>query len=173
MDTKSTLEQLSNSYNSLIAISVFFLALICLLFFTNKKGFNKSFGYEIFLTGPILILVGFLIKELYAFKIDPTSSWLSSFSQSKENWFFPVFSLLIVFIGIIAFFMMLYIGGIFSDNPPENNIPMLINFMIIVSFLVIAGYIYKYIQDKDTKLLFSQTKAMRDLFDLRTKNINK
>lgn len=167
--TPLSLEQVLVSYNILIGFFIVFIILMVVLLQTNSKGFNKSFGYEIFITAPILLLVAYLVKEIFQFRHDPSTSWLSSFTQSTQNWFIPVFSLIILAIGIFGFFMMLYVGGIFSDNPPENNTAMLLNFFIIISFIVIATVLYKKYQNIDEETLKQFPKAIQNAFHLRTK----
>jgi uncharacterized membrane protein len=167
--TPLSLEQVLVSYNIMIMFFIIFIILMVILMVTNRKGFNKSFGYEIFITGPILLLVAFLVKEIFKFRNDPSTSWLSSFQQSTQNWFIPVISLLILAIGIFGFFMMLYVGGVFSDNPPENNTAMILNFFVIISFVIIASVIYKKYLNKDDNTLHNFPKAVQDAFHLRTK----
>lgn len=169
LKTPLTLEQVLSSYNLLILFIILFIFLVLVLFNVNRKGFNNSLGYESFVTGPILLLLAFLIKELIAFKNAPDSSWLSSFSQSKEIWFLPAVTLSIICIGIIGLFSMLSIGGIFSDNPPENNTSMIINFIAIIAFLLVTGIIYSRSKTKDEEILQTFPKAVQDVFELRTK----
>jgi len=167
--TPLSLEQVLMSYNLMITLSFIFLMLIILLMLTNKKGFNKSFGYQFFITGPILILIAFLIKEMFVFKSNPGDSFFNKFSQSGQPWFIPFLSLMILFIGIFGFFMMLYIGGIFSDSPPKNNTAMILNFVVIILFIIFAGLIYTKHQNKDDNLLKTLPRATRYAFELRTK----
>jgi hypothetical protein len=167
--TPLSLEQVLVSYNIMITFIIVFIILMVVLMVTNRKGFNKSFGYEIFITGPILLLVAYLVKEIFNFKNNPASSWFSSFSQSNQPWFIPVVSLFVLFIGIFGFFMMLYVGGVFSEKPPENNTAMILNFFIIISFIAIAASIYKSYQNKDENTLKSFPRALQDAFHLRTK----
>jgi len=164
-----SLEQVLNSYNVLIQFLILFVILIGVMLIKNPQGFNKAFGYEIFITGPILVLISILIREIFVFKQDPQSSWFSNFSQSQENWFIPVVSLIIVLIGIIGFFLMITIAGIFSSPPPENNTSMILNFTVIILFVIIAGLIYKNSQEKDDTLLRTLPKQLQDTFNLRTK----
>ena len=70
--TPLSLEQVLVSYNIMITFFIVFIILMVVLMVTNKKGFNKSFGYEIFLTGPILLLVAYLIKEIFEFQYKNT-----------------------------------------------------------------------------------------------------
>ena len=171
MNVKSpiTLEQVLTSYNILISFLSLFIFLVLLMYILNPTGFNKIFGYEIFITGPLLILFGILIKEIIVFKNNPQSSWLSSLPQSNQIWFFPVIILGVVLIGLAGFFSMLAIGGVFSDKPPENNTAMIINFFIIMLFFIIAGLIYKNSQKKDETVLQTLPRAIQDVFALRTK----
>jgi len=162
-----SLEQVLVSYNLLIIILIIFVFLILLLMITNRNGFNKIFGYEILITTPMIILIFFLIKEIFAFKNNPQSSWLSYFSLNK--WIIPVVSVVIGLLGIFTFFMVLYIGGIFSDKPPENNIAIIVNFLIIMLFIIISGLIYKNSLHKDNDTLKTFPKALQEIFALRTK----
>jgi len=170
MDTSKppiSLEQVLVSYNLLILILILFVILMILLLATNRKGFNKIFGYEIFITGPMIILIFFLIKEIFAFKNNPQSSWFSYFSLNPSV--IPVVSLIIGLLGILTFFMVLYVGGIFSNNPPENNTATIINFIIIILFIIISSLIYTNSQNKDNNTLKTFPKALQDMFLLRTK----
>lgn len=167
--TPFSLEQVLVSYNSMILFFIIFVILMVVLMITNPNGFNKSFGYEIFITGPILLLVAYLVKEIFSFKGSPKDSWLSKFSYSSENWFIPVVSLLVLFLGIFGFFMMLYVGGVFSETPPENNTAMILNFFIIISFIVIASVIYNKYKNNDNETIKLFPKAIQDAFYLRTR----
>lgn len=167
--TPLSLEQVLVSYKFLIGFFIVFIILMVVLLQTNSKGFNKSFGYEIFITGPILLLVAYLVKEMFKFRHDPSTSWLSGQSQSYQNLFINVFPFIIIAIGIFGFFMMLYVGGIFSDPPPENNTAMFLNFFLIISFIVIASVIYKKYKNKDDDILQNLPRTVQNAFHLRTK----
>ena len=167
--TPLSLEQVLVSYNIMIIFFIVFVILMVVLMVTNSKGFNKYFGYEIFITGPILLLVAFLIKEIFTFKNNPQESLFSMFPQSNENWFINVVSLFVLLLGIFGFFMILYVGGIFSDNPPENNTAMILNIFIIILFIIIASIIYQGYKSKDDNLLKTLPKELQNAFYLRTK----
>ena len=147
------LEPVLFSYNLLILFLIIFVVIMIMLVVYNYKGFNKIFGYEIFITGPILILLSVLIKEIFSFNADPTNSWFKILPQSNSKWFLPGISIITLLLGIISFFMMLYVGGIFSDNPPTNNISTMINFVIIILFVIIASLIYNNSKKKDLNTL--------------------
>jgi hypothetical protein len=115
------------------------------------------------------LLVAYLVKEIFEFKNNPASSLFSSFPQSTQPWFISVVSLFIVALGILGFFMMLYVGGIFSDSPPENHTAMILNFFIISVFVVIAAVVYKNYQNKDDKILKTLPREIQTAFHLRTK----
>lgn len=167
--TPLSLEQVLVSYNILILFFIIFIILMVILMVTNSKGFNKLFGYEIFITGPILLLIAFLVKEIFQFKNNPSSSWLAKLPQSNQKWFIPAILLVVILIGISGFFTMLYVGGVFSDNPPENNSAMILNFVTIISFIIIASIIYKSYSNKDNNTLKNLPKTIQDAFHLRTK----
>lgn len=167
--TPLSLEQVLVSYKIMILFLVLFVILIIVLMVTNKNGFNKLFGYEVFITGPFLLLIAYLIKEILEFNHNPTKSWLSNFTYANQTWFLPVVSLFVLLLGILGFFMMLYVGGIFSDPPPENNTAMILNFFMIASFIVIAAVIYKNYRNKDNDTLTTFPKAIQEAFQLRTK----
>ncbi len=164
-----SLEQVLNSYNILILFLFLFIFVVLLLFMFNSKGFNETFGYEIFITGPVLLLLSYLIKELIIFKKTPEQSFLSKMSFSTESWFFPVFVLSILIIGLIGFYSILLVGGIFSDKPPENNTAMIINFVLIVLFLLVASTVYINSKKNDDTTLQTLPKSIQDVFNLRTK----
>jgi hypothetical protein len=164
-----SLENILTSYNLLILFIILFIFLMVLMITKNKKGFNAAFGYQIFITAPILLLFAFFIREIFQLQLDPRDSLLNSFPQSSEPWFMPVAILAVIVIGIIGFFMMLYVGGIFSDSPPENNTSMILNFMVIFVFILVAGLIYKSNKEKDDNIIKTFSKSVQDAYALRTK----
>jgi hypothetical protein len=176
MDTTTTknksplsLEQLLKSYKLMMILFFIFLILMVILMLTNPKGFNKLFGYQIFITGPILMLVAFLIREILMFKNNPNDSFFHNINLSNKVWFIPLMSLITLLISIFGFFMMLYVGGVFSDTPPENNTAMILNFIIIILFVIISGIIYKKYKKIDDDTLKSLPKATQIAFSMRTK----
>lgn len=164
-----SLDYVLNSYNILISCLGLFIFLVIMMLILNPKGFNTIFGYEVFITGPILLLLVILIQQVFIFANNPQQSWLSTFSQSKEKWFLPVFITFIVIIGIVGFFSVLSVAGIFSDKPPENNIAALINLLIIILFIIISAIIYKKYKIKDEIAIQTLSKPLQDVFALRTK----
>lgn len=164
-----TLEQMLKSYNILITFIFLFIVLVIVLYLINPNGFNKLFGTEIFITGPILFLLGFLIKDFTTFKMDPTKSMLGKISWSNKSWFQYAVIALIVAIGIGGFMAVLQVGGIFSDKPPENNIAMLINFGLIIVFLLVGYLIYTKNKQIDESTLQQLPANIQQLFYLRTR----
>jgi hypothetical protein len=166
--TSLTLAKDLLSYKFLIfAIFTFLVAIILHIF--NPKGFNAAFGYEMFLTAPLLLLLAFLIKEVFIFKNNPSNSIFSSFSQANESWFLPAIIVVLVLIGLAGVFSMLAIGGIFSDKPPENNTSMILNFVLITAFLITVVMMYNTSKKKDDVKLESLSNPFQDVFALRTK----
>jgi hypothetical protein len=136
---------------------------------TNIKGFNKAFGYQIFITGPILLMFAILIKEIFVLNKNPQESWLKGLSIASHPQFMYILIAAICCIGILGFFMMLYIGGIFSNSPPENNSAMILNFVMILLFFAVAGFIYMKSKVRDETILRNFPKEVKDAFDLRMK----
>ena len=164
-----SLEQILQSYNVFIIFFIAFIVLMVVMVKKNSKGFNKTFGYEIFITGPILLLFSFLIKEIFVFNNNPQESWFATLPMSSHPRFMIGILLMMIAVGITAFFMILYVGGIFSDTPPENNTEMILNLVIILLFFIITIVIYKNTKDDDDKLLRQLPKTVKDAFDMRTK----
>ena len=175
MDTTSnskqplSLAEILTSYNILIGIGILFIFLIIIMIKTNSEGFNKSFGYQIFITAPILLLFAFLIKEIFVFQNNPQESWFSNLLISSHPRFISIVLLSIIAVGILSFFMILYMGGIFSDTPPENNTAVMLNFVIIILFTAIAGFIYMKSKYRDDSALQYLPKVVKDAFYMRMK----
>lgn len=163
-----SLEQVLVSYNILTACFFLFFILIIFLKFFNPKGFNKILGYEIFITGPILLFFAFIIKELTIFFYNPEKAWLSTFSMATKPWFLPAIIIISLLIGLAAFFSMLAVGGIFNEKPPENNTAMIFNFIIIILFVLITISIYNSGNNKDKLILHRLPNNIQNIFSLRT-----
>ena len=163
-----SLEQVLVSYDILTACLFLFFILILMLKFLNPKGFNKILGYEIFITGPILLFFAFIIKEVVIFLSNPEKAWLSTFSMANESWFFPAIIIISLLIGLAAFFSMLAVGGIFNEKPPENNTAMIFNFFIIILFVLITVSVYSNGKNKDKLILHRLPNNIQNIFALRT-----
>jgi hypothetical protein len=163
-----SLEKVLVSYDILTACLFLFFILIIVLKFVNPKGFNKILGYEIFITGPILLFFAFIIKEVFVFKNNPEKAWLSTFSIASEPWFMSFILISTILIGLAGFFSMLAVGGIFSEKPPENNTSMILNFFIIIIFVLIAISIYTNGKNKDNLILHRIPNNIQNIFALRT-----
>jgi len=163
-----SLEQVLVSYDILTACLFLFFILILILKFTNPNGFNKILGYEIFITGPILLFFAFIIKEVVIFLSNPEKAWLSTFSMATQPWFLPAIIITSLIIGLAGFFSMLAVGGIFSEKPPENNTAMIFNFFIIIMFLLITISIYSNGKNKDNLILHRLPNNIQNIFALRT-----
>lgn len=169
MDKPLSLENALLSYKIMIALFCLFIVLTVVLMLTNIKGFNKYLGYEIFVTLPVLLLVAFIVKEIFEFKNNPTGSLLSKFPMASQTWFIPALILLVIIVLISGFYTVLYVGNVFSDVPTENSTAMLINFAVIVLFIVVSLIIYKSYSKRDMDTMRMLPKAIQDAFHLRTK----
>ena len=163
------LGQLLRSYNVLLIIFVIFLIMLVTLIIINIKGFNKLFGYQIFITVPFITLITFLINELVLFKNHPDDSFFRKFNISYKAWFMPFMILITLCIATLGFFMMLYVGGIFSNPPPENNTAMLLNVFIIMAFIFFSALYYNIIKSKDETIIKSLPKQTQMALNMRTK----
>ena len=163
------LGQLLRSYNVLLIIFVIFLIMLVTLIIVNIKGFNKLFGYQIFITVPFIILITFLINELVVLKNAPDKSFFRFLDISSNDWFIPFMSLMTLCIAILGFFMMLYVGGIFAKPPPENNTAMLLNFVIIIAFIIISVLYYNIVKSKDDNIFKLLPKQTQIALNMRTK----
>lgn len=166
---KLTLDKTLQSYNVLITALGFLIILIGVLFILNPKGFSFKNNYELLITIPIMMLLVGLIKEVVILKNNPQQSIFKMFAQYQEKWFLPLLIISILIIGIGTLFTTLYIGGIFSSNPPENNIPVLINIIIIFAFVSALLFVYNSNKKKDDLLLSSLPYPIQDAYKLRTK----
>jgi hypothetical protein len=163
----SSLEKLLSSYHSFIKIIAAFIFLTFALFVFNPKGFNKAFGEQIFITGPILLIIAIFLKELFAF--DNNQSSLFSSIPIDKQLLKAIIIISILSLAIFGWFMMLYIGGIFSDKPPENNSAMILNFVLFFLFFAIAAFIFNKSKDKDNVILNTLPKPIQEAFKERTK----
>jgi hypothetical protein len=165
------------SYNVMVLCLFVLLILSGILYLANKNGFNQTFGTELFALVPLLLLVIFIIKEAITIKEDPNNAWFNHFSWFK-NWYTGLGNtnkfdmgvgilLAVLIIGI--FFTILGIGGIFSQNPPENNVAVIINCIVLFFFTVAAFSIYFKSSLKDTKILPKLNINVRTIYEERTK----
>ena len=167
--TSKNLANALNSYNVLIFCLFIFIGLIILLYIANPNGFSKYFGNEVFITGPILLLLGFLLKELITFQKNPRESFFANIPGHRSEWFPIIIMLFIAFLCIVSFLGILNVAGIFSNEPPANNIAVIINFLIIIIFIIIASLIYSSTKEKDAKILSTMPKTFGDIYQLRSR----
>jgi len=168
------------SYNIMVLCLFVLLILSGILYLANKDGFNQTFGKELFALVPLLLLVIFIIKEAIVIKEEPNNAWFNHFSSFK-NWYAGLVStsttnkfdmavgILIVVLLIGIFFVILGIGGIFSKNPPENNVAVVINCIILFIFVIAAVSIYLKSSIQDQKILPKLNINVRNIYEQRTK----
>lgn len=130
-------------YTATISILMVFIFITILLVCLNPKGFNTVFGYEIFITAPVLLLTVFLVKEIMTFIYSPSSSIFNNFSFSNSKLFVPAISTITLLLVVGGFFLTLYVGGVFNAKPPENNLAVLINFCVFISVASICIFLYR------------------------------
>lgn len=122
-----SLEQVYRTFNIVIAFAflIFFIMVASSWGLMNNLLFNTFFGNEIFLTCFIVIVVSIFIKAIVS---------------NKANAGLKVWCILFILISSI---IMLSASGVFSKNPPENNIAIMTNIGFLVAFFAFAGFIYK------------------------------
>ena len=153
--------QMLKSYGILIKFLVFFIFMVLLLLVLNPKGFNKTFGYEIFITIPMLLIVAYLVTQALTYYdttqtvAQPTFVYIMGFSALG--------------IAILSFFLMMYVAGIFDKNPPQNNTSVLVNLFIFIVFFITLLVVYTNNRTKDNVVLQSLPPQVQELFNLRTK----
>jgi hypothetical protein len=166
---ESSLENTISSYEILLKSLSFLFVLILLLLLINPKGINKIFGYQILITGPLLIAIGLLVRDIFIYKNNPNQSWLASLTLSSKPWFIYAIIGLIFILTIATIFIILAIGNIFEDKDNKMNIPVLVNLIIICIFIVIALGIYNNYRQKDNIYMNSFSGYLKDVYNLRTK----
>ena len=114
----------------------------------NRGGFNALFGQEIYITLTTIIVISILLFFLHGSTEVKDNNQLSSVDNMSSK-------LLKAGIGltaIIGFISILSVGGVFSSNPPENNLAMLLNLFILIIFSagIFLTYRSSVKHDKDT-----------------------
>lgn len=94
----------------LFAVSMFFILLLLLFYIFAPQLFTNNFGYQLLLMIPMLTFIGRLL-----------------FYDKKD--------LIAIGVAVFTFFMILLIGGVFSDNPPSNNISTLVSVILYIALL--------------------------------------
>jgi hypothetical protein len=164
-----SLEQVLTSYNLLITFFIIFICLMVIMVKINPKGFDSAFGYEIFITVPILLILTLLFKQVFVIKNDPSDPLFSGKEKSFTWWIIPIVLLIIIVICIIRLYIILFNAGMLSGTPSENNTSVILNFIIITLFFMITGFIYTKSKDKDETILKTLPKSLQDAFALRNK----
>jgi hypothetical protein len=173
MDKILSLEDQIKSYKYLtIGLFVAIIGVI-ILYASNPASFNKIFGYEFFVTGPILLLISFLViftiklknheKTYFSEKLFP------DYTKEKYPLAVPLLVASIIAIGIGGFILMLYVAGIFSNLPPENNTAALINCLFIIIMIGVFVLVYFRSKKTDEPILKSLPTDVQKVFELRTK----
>jgi len=166
---ESYLENTINSYQILIRLIIFFFVLLLLLMLVNSKGMNKMFGYQMTITGPLLVLLSVLIKDIIIFRRNPDKSWLSSLSMSKNPMFIYIIISIAFALAMLNIVVILTVNGLFEDKDNPMNVPVLVNLIIVTFFIIIALTIYNNYKEKDNISMSSFSGYLKDVYHLRTK----
>ena len=149
---------------------LFFIAIaitiICVLYINYPYVFIPKFGYSIILT-IILIFIFFGIWNFYGSfkKINPAGT-IETFIANYSK--IPI---LIVAISIILLiFGILYLLGIFT-SPFQNNLGLLINYIIILFLLLGTFFVFKKSSVNDEKILEYLPKHIQLFYTERKKYI--
>lgn len=176
-----------DTYGFMIMTIILLFILFGILYSVNPLAFNKSFGFEIFVTLPILLFLDFAIISYANFKKNPKDSFLNNISFFKNFSDMAGFDYIIyaslLCIGILGFFAMLGGAGIFSkptpnlpvdssssgNSIPSNNTAVIINIIIIFVFLSLTMFRYNQISEKEKPVLDNMPYNLRKIYELRTK----
>ncbi len=157
------------SYNFLLVILFIFLIIAIVTFKINSNAFSYTFGKEIFITIPFLVIIVFLIKEILVFKYEPTASMFFKYDFSSSSAFIPLLSLLTLAIALGGFFSVLAAAGIFDSKPPANNSSIILNIALMFLFVIVAAFVYFYSQEKDKPVLNQIPMQIQIIYNLRTR----
>jgi hypothetical protein len=157
------------SYKFFVTFLSLFFVIILILFATNMKGFNKIFGYEMLITGPFLIFMGLLVREIIVFKTDPLNSYFTYFEISSESWFFPALIIGTIVFAILTIIIILGIGDFFSNKKETLNVHVLLNLIIICICIVVGISIYGTILQKDSLKVNNYSKSLNEIYFGRTR----
>ena len=116
------------TYPIMIGAVVIMCILFGIMWNKNRGGFNALFGKEIYITLTTIIVISILLFFLHGSTEVKDNNQLSTVDNMSSK-------LLKAGIGltaIIGFISILSVGGIFSSNPPENNLAMLLNLFILI-----------------------------------------
>jgi hypothetical protein len=147
---------------------LFFLAIaitiICVLYIKYPDVFVPKFGYSIILT-IILIFIFIGIWNFYGSfkKFNPTGTmktFIDNYSQMR------VF--IIVIFMLLLIFGILYLLGIFT-SPFQNNLGLLINYIIILFLLLGSAIIFKKSSSNNDKILEQLPKHIQLFYTERKK----
>ena len=167
MDTN--LEKKLTSYKFLLVILFIFLIIAIVTYKVNSNAFSYSFGKEIFVTIPFLLIIIFLIKEIFILKMSPSDSFWSNYSFTSKPLFIPLLTVLTLAIALGGLFSVLAVAGIFDDKPPANNSSIILNIALIFLFIIVASILFFYSQQKDKPVLNQIPLQIKNIYELRTK----
>jgi hypothetical protein len=147
---------------------LFFLAIavtiICVLYINYPDVFIPKFGYSIILT-IILIFIFFGIWSFYSsFKKFNPAGTIETFIDNSSKILFFIIAFSIVFL----IFGILYLLGIFT-SPLQNNLGLLINYIIILFLLLGSVIIFKKSSSNNEKILEQLPKHIQLFYTERKK----
>lgn len=167
------------SYNLLLLLIGLFFVLAMTLLALNPTGFDRWFGYGLFITVPLLLLVVVLFRAWA--NLPPAGTAANAYTPSNlggivaalASWcvspalLSPVLLGLVVLLCVVALVAVLAIGGVFSQSPPANNTAVLTNILFFSLFLVVAVVMYMRGHNQDASALASMPPAVQELFKQR------
>ncbi len=148
-----------SGYNTLLTIIGIFFILSLFLVVYNPEGFNKTLGSGLFISLIMMLIIIYLLKRY----ISPESGarvvqWIDIWHLGdyiKEN----ISSMFTVFgkwetigIGIVLlalFFGLLGSFNLYTNNIPENNGPVLFNYLLILGVAAVSYFLFSKARAKD------------------------
>lgn len=160
----SSAESVSGYNILLIIISVFFI-LCSLLVVYNPSGFDKTLGYGLFITLIMMMIIIYLLKRFISPESGVKMVQYVNFAQyikdNVSNMFTAFGKWETIGIGIILislFFGLLGSFGLYTNNIPENNGPVLFNYLLILGVGAVSYFLFSKARAKDDQV-FQTTSA--------------
>lgn len=145
-----------SGYNTLLIIIGIFFILSSFLVVYNPSGFDKTLGYGLFISLIMILIIVFLLKRYISPESGARVIQYVSFGQYIKE---TIASMFTVFgkwetIGIGVLLIALFFGllgsfGLYTNNIPENNGPVLFNYLLILGVGAVSFFLFSKARAND------------------------